>query len=163
SGDPSATVSQAALERGEPLATQALDMFCELYGAEAGNMVLRALTIGGVFLGGGIGPKILPALRKSFARGYLDKGRFAQLFADGHRRSRARHVVENGLRALLQRLREEAGELVDLGLQRGGRGVREAVPHLADHLVVVDVAQELQDHALRLVRLDRGLRVGRRL
>jgi len=81
-GDPSAIVSHAALERGEPLATQALDTFCELYGAEAGNMVLRALTVGGVFLGGGIGPKILPALRRSFARGYLDKGRFAQLVGD---------------------------------------------------------------------------------
>lgn len=81
-GDPSATVSQAALTRAEPLATQALDMFCELYGAEAGNMALRALTVGGVFVGGGIGPKILPALRKSFARGYLDKGRFGELVGE---------------------------------------------------------------------------------
>jgi len=80
--DPSATVSKAALTRNDPLSTKALDMFCELYGAEAGNMALRCLTVGGVYLGGGIGPKILPALQKGFTRGYLDKGRFAKLVGD---------------------------------------------------------------------------------
>lgn len=78
-GDPSAIVSRAALEKSDPLATQALDTFCELYGAEAGNMALRCLTTGGVFVGGGIAPKILPALQRGFVRGYLDKGRFAEL------------------------------------------------------------------------------------
>ena len=81
-GDPSAAVSRAALERNDPLSVKALDMFCELYGAEAGNMALRCLTVGGVYLGGGIGPKILPALQKSFVRGYLDKGRFAKLVGE---------------------------------------------------------------------------------
>ena len=81
-GDPSAAVSRAALERNDPLSSKALDMFCELYGAEAGNMALRCLTVGGVYLGGGIGPKILPALQKSFVRGYLDKGRFAKLVGE---------------------------------------------------------------------------------
>lgn len=80
-GDPGAAISEAALTRNEPLASKALDMFCELYGAEAGNMALRALTYGGVYVGGGIAPKILPRLREVFPRGYLDKGRF-------------RHVVE---------------------------------------------------------------------
>jgi glucokinase len=78
-GDASAAVSRAALERNEPLATQALDLFCELYGAEAGNMALRCLTFGGVYLGGGIAPKILPALQRSFVKGYLAKGRFEKL------------------------------------------------------------------------------------
>jgi glucokinase len=82
SGDPSAAISQAALAGEDALATQALDMFCELYGAESGNMALRALTVGGVYLGGGIGPKILPALQKGFVRGYLDKGRFASLLRE---------------------------------------------------------------------------------
>lgn len=81
-GDPSAAVSRAALERNDPLSVKALDMFCELYGAEAGNMALRCLTVGGVYLGGGIAPKILPALQKSFVRGYLDKGRFAKLVGE---------------------------------------------------------------------------------
>ncbi|MEW6270397.1 MAG: glucokinase [Thermodesulfobacteriota bacterium] len=82
SGDPGAAISQAALTRGEPLASRALDMFCELYGAEAGNMALRGLTFGGVYVGGGIGPKILPRLREAFPRGYLDKGRFRHLVED---------------------------------------------------------------------------------
>ncbi len=78
-GDPSAAISEAALTRNEPLCVQALDTFCELYGAEAGNMALRCLTVGGVFVGGGIAPKILPALKRGFPRGYLDKGRFSSL------------------------------------------------------------------------------------
>lgn len=81
-GDPSAAVSRAALERNDPLAMRALDLFCELYGAEAGNMALRCLTSGGVYVGGGIAPKILPALQRSFAKGYLDKGRFERLLRD---------------------------------------------------------------------------------
>jgi len=79
SGDPGAAISEGALTRNDPLCTKALDAFCELYGAEAGNMALRGLTYGGVFVGGGIGPKILPALKRGFPRGYLDKGRFASL------------------------------------------------------------------------------------
>jgi glucokinase len=81
-GDPGAAISEAALTRAEPLASKALEMFCELYGAEAGNMALRGLTFGGVYVGGGIGPKILPRLREAFPRGYLDKGRFRALLAD---------------------------------------------------------------------------------
>lgn len=81
-GDPSAAVSGAALERNDPLASRALDLFCEIYGAEAGNMALRCLTSGGVYVGGGIAPKILPALQRSFMKGYLDKGRFEKLVRD---------------------------------------------------------------------------------
>lgn len=80
--DPSAAVSRAALERNDPLATRTLDLFCELYGAEAGNMALRCLSFGGVYLGGGIAPKILPALQRSFVTGYLAKGRFEKLLRD---------------------------------------------------------------------------------
>jgi glucokinase len=46
-------------------------------------MALRAVTIGGVFVGGGIAPKILPALQNgSFLRGYVDKGRFSDMLRD---------------------------------------------------------------------------------
>ncbi len=80
SGDPSAAISRAALEHGDALANQALDLLCEIYGAEAGNMALRGLTTGGVYLGGGIAAKILPALRRGgFLRAFADKGRFADL------------------------------------------------------------------------------------
>ena len=51
-----------------------------LYGAEAGNIALRVLAVGGVFIGGGIAPKLLPALQDgSFMRGFTDKGRFSEL------------------------------------------------------------------------------------
>ncbi len=81
-GDPSALVSRIAAESGEPICVAALDLFCELYGAEAGNMALRALTYGGVFVGGGIAPKNLTFLQRSFLRGFTDKGRFSDLMRD---------------------------------------------------------------------------------
>ena len=52
----------AALERRCPGCVETLDMFVEAYGAEAGNLALRTVSTGGVFVGGGIAPKILPAL-----------------------------------------------------------------------------------------------------
>jgi glucokinase len=58
-----ALISSAALEGRCPECVQALEMFVVAYGAEAGNLALRAVATGGVFLGGGIAPKILPALR----------------------------------------------------------------------------------------------------
>ncbi len=79
-GDPSPTISKAASEKAEPICVAAMNLFCELYGAEAGNMALRALTTGGVYLGGGIAPKNLDFLKNgSFLRGFLDKGRFSKL------------------------------------------------------------------------------------
>jgi glucokinase len=58
-----AQISQAALERRCPQCVEALDMFVAAYGAEAGNMALRGTAAAGVYVGGGIAPKILPALR----------------------------------------------------------------------------------------------------
>jgi glucokinase len=78
--DPTAVVSQFGLARSDPLAAATLDLFCTLYGAEAGNMALKCLAIGGVFIGGGIAPKILPALqREHFLEAFTDKGRFKSL------------------------------------------------------------------------------------
>jgi glucokinase len=55
-------------------------MFAAAYGAEAGNMALRCLAIGGVFVGGGIAPKLLPALRSGrFMEAFAAKGRFVDL------------------------------------------------------------------------------------
>src|SRR5262245_3355653 len=63
-GDPAApaAISTAALERTCPGCIETLDIFVEAYGAEAGNLGLRSVATGGVFIGGGIAPKILPAL-----------------------------------------------------------------------------------------------------
>jgi glucokinase len=55
-------------------------MFSTLYSAEAGNLALKCLATGGVFVGGGIAPKVLPVLQNgSFMRGFADKGRFTGL------------------------------------------------------------------------------------
>jgi glucokinase len=64
----------------DPLCEHALDLFASMYGSEAGNLALKGLAVGGVFIGGGIAPKILPALKKGgFMRAFTDKGRFADL------------------------------------------------------------------------------------
>jgi glucokinase len=77
-GDPAAAISRAALERRDPLSEQALDVFVSIYGAEAGNLALKALALGGVFVGGGIAPRMLPALtRGGFVRAFFDKGRLS--------------------------------------------------------------------------------------
>ena len=80
SGDPSATIAETGLTRRDPLCIATLDLFTSAYGAEAGNMALRCLAIGGVFIGGGIAPKLLPALRNGgFMQAFTAKGRFADL------------------------------------------------------------------------------------
>jgi glucokinase len=54
-----------------------------VYGAEAGNLALRILALGGIYLGGGIAPKILPALRRgAFLRAFFDKGRMRPLLEE---------------------------------------------------------------------------------
>lgn len=59
-----AIVTASALERRCPACVEALDLFIEAYGAEAGNLALRTVATAGVYLGGGIAPQILPALRR---------------------------------------------------------------------------------------------------
>lgn len=69
-----AAVSQSALERRCTRCVEALDLFVAAYGAEAGNMALRYMATGGVYVGGGIAPKILPAIEAGgFMAGFLDK------------------------------------------------------------------------------------------
>jgi glucokinase len=78
--DPAETVSRAAAERHTPIAVAALRQFSSILGAVAGNLALTALATGGVYLGGGIPPKIRAFLReKTFAEAFLAKGRFRDL------------------------------------------------------------------------------------
>jgi glucokinase len=79
-GDPPDVIAAEA-ERGEsPLAAAALDLFLGAYGAEAGNLALRTLATGGVFVAGGIAPSLLPRLATGpFVEAFLDKGRFRPL------------------------------------------------------------------------------------
>jgi glucokinase len=78
--DAPAAISNAALERTCAGCVEALDLFVEAYGAEAGNLVLRTVATGGVFIGGGIAPKILPALAGGgFMRAFRAKAPFEPL------------------------------------------------------------------------------------
>ncbi len=79
-GDPSAAIAAAAAEARCPICVEAVDLFARLYGREAGNMALKHLALGGVWLGGGVAPKNLDLLRASgFVAAFLDKGRMAPL------------------------------------------------------------------------------------
>jgi glucokinase len=79
-GDPSPIITQRGLANADPLCVATLDLFCEIYGAAAGNLALLSVAIGGVFVGGGIAPKILAALKKpGFMQAFTDKGRFHDL------------------------------------------------------------------------------------
>ena len=81
-GDPAAAISRLALEGRSELCVRALDLWVASFGAEAGNLALKALATAGVYLGGGIAPKILPKLSDgSFLNALRDKGRLAPLVA----------------------------------------------------------------------------------
>jgi len=78
--DPSEMVSKCALNERDPLCLEALRLFAEIYGAEAGNLALKSMSLGGVYIGGGIAPKILSVLTdKHFMNAFLGKGRFEEL------------------------------------------------------------------------------------
>ncbi|HZX93872.1 MAG TPA: glucokinase [Myxococcales bacterium] len=70
----------ACAEAGDPLCKHTLELFVKLYGAEAGNLALKTLATGGVYVAGGIAPKILPAMTDGrFRDGFFDKGRMRAL------------------------------------------------------------------------------------
>lgn len=76
--DPAAVISRAGLEKRSEACVRALDLFAAVYGAEAGNHALRILATGGVYVGGGIAPKIREKLVDgTFMKNFLDKGRFS--------------------------------------------------------------------------------------
>lgn len=73
--DLAAAISSAAIEKRCARCVEALAIFVAAYGAEAGNLALRSLATAGVFVGGGIAPKILPALLDgTFVRAFVEKG-----------------------------------------------------------------------------------------
>jgi len=79
-GDPAAAISRAALDGTERLAEKALDIWIKVYGAEASNLALKTMATGGLFLTGGISPKILAKMTGPlFMQSFLDKGRLRPL------------------------------------------------------------------------------------
>jgi glucokinase len=82
--DPTPIIVNTALDQSKPceLCLGTLDTFVSILGAEAGNLALDTLATGGVYLGGGIPPRILPALERAhFMRSFYNKGRFGELLA----------------------------------------------------------------------------------
>jgi glucokinase len=79
-GDAAAAIAKAALNGSDGLCVESLDWFVRLYGAEAGNFALKVMSRGGLYLGGGIAPKILPRLQNgAFLESFLNKGRMRPL------------------------------------------------------------------------------------
>jgi glucokinase len=105
-GDPAPIISQLALDGKSPLCRQALELFVSLYGAEAGNLALKLMATGGVYLGGGIAPKIISKLREpAFMNAFTAKGRMRPLLQDIPVR-----VIMNPKTALLGAARHAAFE-----------------------------------------------------
>lgn len=106
-GDPAPTISRLALEGKTPLCSRALELFVSLYGAEAGNLALKLMATGGVYLGGGIAPKIISKLKEPvFMNAFTAKGRMRPLLQDMPVR-----VIMNPRTALLGAARHAAMEL----------------------------------------------------
>ncbi|MBI2310993.1 MAG: glucokinase [Betaproteobacteria bacterium] len=73
-------ITELALQHKHPIAIKALQLFVECYGAFAGNLALAGLTRGGVYVAGGIAPKIIEKLKSgAFISAFCDKGRYAAL------------------------------------------------------------------------------------
>ena len=96
-GDPAAAISQTALAGKCPLCEHALDIFVSIYAAEAGNLALKLMATGGIYLGGGIAPKLLPKLAGPlFMQNFAAKGRMQPLLE-----SIPVHVIVNEQAALM--------------------------------------------------------------
>jgi len=81
--DPTPIIANAALEGKSELCTLTMNTFASILGAEAGNLVLKVMATGGVYLGGGIPPRILPALEQEhFLEAFHHKGRLSDVLID---------------------------------------------------------------------------------
>lgn len=79
--DRSAIIS--SLAQHDPLCKETMRLFVEIYGAEAGNLALKTMALGGIYIGGGIAPKILPFMRDElFMNAFADKGRFGTMLRE---------------------------------------------------------------------------------
>ena len=102
--DTAELIAEFAVAKLDPLAARALELFVAIYGAFAGNMALAMLAHGGVYIAGGIAPKIAPKLKEgAFMRAFTGKGRFSELLT-----TMPVHVVMNPLVGLYGALLEAA-------------------------------------------------------
>ena len=78
--NPSQVISETALRKADPACSLTIDLFLSLYGAEAGNLALKFMALGGVYIGGGIAPHLMDLIKEgSFVPSFLGKGRFKPL------------------------------------------------------------------------------------
>lgn len=80
--DPAKLIHDKGLAKESKACEKALELFVSIYGAEAGNLALKMMATSGVYVGGGIAPKIIELLKEgSFMKAFIDKGRFAELLS----------------------------------------------------------------------------------
>lgn len=81
--DPAPFITQSGLERSCPVCVETLELWTNIYGAEAGNLALKVLALGGVYVAGGIAVKILPKMKDgTFFNSFKDKWHFEQMLMD---------------------------------------------------------------------------------
>jgi glucokinase len=80
--DPASVITRHGLARTDCLSDRTLDLFCEILGAQAGNLALTVVATGGVYLAGGIAPRIVERLKDGpFVTAFRDKGRMSELLS----------------------------------------------------------------------------------
>jgi glucokinase len=95
-GDSASAISRAAMAGSDDICIETMDLFVHMYGAEAGNFALKAMSRGGMYVGGGIAPKILPLLQRgTFVEAFLAKGRMRHVLE-----AMPLHVILNDRTAL---------------------------------------------------------------
>lgn len=83
SEDPGQVIGELGMSGGCEASSQAIDIFLDIYGAQAGNLALTAMTVGGVYVGGGPAVKLLPRMQQGgFMGAFVAKGRFEELMND---------------------------------------------------------------------------------
>ncbi|MDJ0647758.1 MAG: glucokinase [Xenococcaceae cyanobacterium MO_188.B19] len=81
--DPAAVIAQGAIEQNDSICTKTMSLFMELYGAETGNLALKILPYGGIYIAGGVAAKNLSLIKKKeFINNFIQKGRMTKLLQD---------------------------------------------------------------------------------
>jgi glucokinase len=79
---PAAVITRHAIDSSDPACVKATDLLIAIFGSQAGNFALTALATGGVYLAGGVSPRILPLLQRgAFLKHFADKGRFNHMLS----------------------------------------------------------------------------------
>lgn len=81
--DPAPFITKSGLDRSCPVCVETLDLWTSIYGAEAGNLALKVLALGGVYVAGGIAVKILPKIKDgTFLEAFKDKWHYTNMLSD---------------------------------------------------------------------------------